>query len=478
MPACVLGDPMRLRQVLLNLIGNAIKFTAQGGVTVSVCPSEETDLWCFSVRDTGIGIASSQLSKVFERFSQADETTTRRFGGTGLGTSISREIVELMGGQIWAESEEGKGSDFKFTVRLPVATGLTDCSCVYGGPQISAAPHTRPLKILLAEDIQLNQELAIRRLTQRKHTVVVAENGRIAVEKFCEGGFDLILMDVMMPEMDGSEATRTIRAMEQESGGHIPIIMLTASVMQSDQKKYFEAGADEFIGKPIDFAELYTKIAQFFPVVETADAHKVAFEVGEKLPLVAGLDVRSSVAVWGDWAAYRKALIDFRRDYADGAERLCALFDGACYDQARLLAHSLKGLAGSIGAKSLAQAMVELDGCAKKNTLPKVQTLLQARQCMAEVLAGIAEIEQQLPPASSTTVGIVDPTITIPVLHQLIASLGRSELNEQAIGHLARSLDAERFDHLENLLDAFEFEKAQAYAIEIVAQLGGMRGNE
>jgi len=468
-PPCVMGDPMRLRQVLLNLAGNAVKFTQQGEISISAYPSEQFGEWHFSVKDTGIGIAQDGQGKIFERFSQADESTTRHFGGTGLGTNISREIVECMGGRIWVESEEGRGSDFQFTVRLPTAVGVTECTTRLGGSYLGRSPHTRPLRILVAEDILLNQELVVIRLTQRQHQVEVAANGRIAVERFQQEEFDLILMDVMMPEMDGEVATRTIRAIEKDKGGHIPIIMLTASVMHTDQRKYIEAGADAFVGKPIDFAELYGMIANYFPVIDVP-AEVVSQLPVAQLPLIAGVDLQAGMLIWGEWASYRNALLNFRRNYVASIAELKRLFEAERYDEAELLAHTIKGVTGNLAAKELAAAASELERSAKESVNDVAISLARAGEQMDLLVAAIGEVERNTEGQVAASV-VTDPVRAMPLLQQLIASLERSELDDVLISQLREVLDTRRFGHLEILIDAFEFDEASALANEFLSQL-------
>jgi signal transduction histidine kinase/ActR/RegA family two-component response regulator len=261
---CVRGDPTKLRQVLLNLLGNAVKFTPAGTVTLDLRPGPGNDEVHVSVSDTGIGIAPENVERVFERFSQADQSMTRRFGGTGLGTAISRGIIEGMGGRIWVESQEGRGSCFQFIVPLPAVDQPVAC----GGQDDARQPGdlwTRPLRVLLVEDIPLNQELVVLRLAQRHHEIGIAGNGLEALECLARESFDLVLMDAHMPVLNGFDAIRAIRTRERETGGHVPIIMLTASVLPSDQQQCVDSGADDFVGKPIDFDDLYRKIARHFP---------------------------------------------------------------------------------------------------------------------------------------------------------------------------------------------------------------------
>ena len=265
-PEVLVGDPGRLRQVLLNLAGNAIKFTQQGEVAVLVdlvIPAESSVQLRFSVRDTGIGIPADKLDLIFDMFSQADGSTTRRYGGTGLGLAISRRLVALMNGRIWVESEPGRGSTFLFTAdfrreaELPATPART---LLEPARYVACARPVRPLNILLAEDNAINQLLARRILEKQGHSVTQVSNGKEAVEVFEKTAFDLVLMDVQMPEMNGYEATAAIRAM-QNGRSRTPIIALTAHAMSGDRERCLAAGMDEFVSKPIRVFELMEAIA-------------------------------------------------------------------------------------------------------------------------------------------------------------------------------------------------------------------------
>jgi signal transduction histidine kinase/ActR/RegA family two-component response regulator len=262
-PRTVISDPGRIRQVLLNLIGNSIKFTHDGYVRVTVGPDENRALLHFMVEDTGIGISPDKQKVVFEAFRQADGSTTRRYGGTGLGLSISMKLVSLMGGRLWVESEPGKGSRFHFTIAVGVPA--VDERPVHAAPKDRRAdPARRPLRILMAEDNLVNQRVAARMLETRGHSVKVVDNGAETLQALDRGeAFDLILMDVQMPEMDGIEATRLIRAREEIHGGHIPIVAMTAHTMKGDRERCLESGMDAYVNKPIE-------PSTFFKTVEGA----------------------------------------------------------------------------------------------------------------------------------------------------------------------------------------------------------------
>jgi signal transduction histidine kinase/ligand-binding sensor domain-containing protein/ActR/RegA family two-component response regulator len=269
-PRRVIGDSARIRQVLLNLLNNAVKFTLHGRVTLEAAlaaAEPDGDVVRFSVTDTGIGIPKDKLNSVFDPFIQADASTTRRFGGTGLGLTICRDLVTLMQGQISVTSEVGGGSRFEFTVRLKRAQSarLANLGAPAGPsePRPSAAPN-RSLRVLLAEDNPVNQRVCCVRLSKAGHQVTVAATGREALEQHAQQKFDVILMDVQMPEMDGLEAVRLIRAREAQTGDHVIIIAVTANVMQGDAERSLAAGMDAHIGKPIDWPQFDRLMAQYF----------------------------------------------------------------------------------------------------------------------------------------------------------------------------------------------------------------------
>ena len=257
-PDNVVGDPDRLRQVLYNIIGNAIKFTAQGGVYLGVAKestSEGAAMLRFSVRDTGIGIQQDKQQLIFEAFRQADGSTTRKYGGTGLGLAICSSLVEMMGGSIQVTSAMGEGSTFSFTAKFglaEVAAGMKPVDATSLKNMLEATGKPGSLRILLAEDNPVNQRLAMRLLEKRGHRVELASSGREAIDWLEKKRFDLILMDLQMPDMDGLEATALIREREKRDGGRTPIVALTAHTMMGDRERCLEAGMDNYINKPID----------------------------------------------------------------------------------------------------------------------------------------------------------------------------------------------------------------------------------
>ena len=264
-PRDLVGDPTRLQQVLLNLLGNAIKFTEVGEVALRVSPDAELSMpgaLRFTISDTGIGIVPEKLSHVFERFTQADSSTTRRYGGTGLGLTISRQLVELMGGRIWVESEVGKGSVFSFAAPLEIWKGAKREAAPHSGDNLG--PPMLALNILLVEDYPDNRTITLAYLQDTPYRIEIAENGAIAFEKFVLGYFDLVLMDRQMPVMDGLTATRAIRTWEKANHRPpTPIIALTAAALKGDREKCVEAGCTAYLTKPIKQEVLLQAIVDY-----------------------------------------------------------------------------------------------------------------------------------------------------------------------------------------------------------------------
>lgn len=263
-PSDLLGDPTRLKQVLLNYGSNAVKFTEEGHVSIDAehLGSEDKEhLIRFSVTDTGVGIPENKQSEIFSSFSQGDSSTTRKYGGTGLGLAICRQLAELMDGKLGVESEVGAGSTFYFTVPFQAVESNDRCGSP-DEPAEDAKPFPENLRILLAEDNKMNQMVATKMLEKEGFIVDVVENGSEAVRAVEKNQYAFVLMDIQMPEMDGYEATEIIRNMEKDKELHLPIIALTASAMEEDKKLCLKAGMDDFIPKPVDKKELTNVLKQ------------------------------------------------------------------------------------------------------------------------------------------------------------------------------------------------------------------------
>ncbi len=339
MPTRLIGDPGRLRQILLNLLGNATKFTERGelAVLVELDPEPQTQgSLHFSVSDTGVGIPADRLSTIFDSFTQADASTTRKYGGTGLGLAISKRFAELMGGRIWAESTLGVGSTMHFTARFSVADAIA-------GPEAGAHKPTgdgragtvlrsRPLRILLADDSEENRFLIRGYLKDSACSIDEVENGAQAVEQFKQRAYDVVLMDGEMPELDGYSATRAMRALERERSSAVtPIFVLTAHALGEARDRSFEAGCTEHLTKPIKKATLLQAIDRF---VAAAPAGRIQVPVEAWLKPVVG------------------GYLEKRR--ADVA-KLRAALDGGDYETIRTLGHQMAGTGGGYGFDAITE---------------------------------------------------------------------------------------------------------------------------
>ena len=257
LPDLVLGDSLRFKQILLNLLGIAIKFTETGSITVTAQLLSKADSGCvfrLMICDTGIGMTSEALGRIFNSFEQADSSTTRIYGGSGLGLSICRRLTELMGGRIWAESVLGKGSTFFVELPFVIQHGAGEKADAPACRDLAGV--TRSLKVLVAEDNKLNADTIIAMLKRMGHEVEVASNGREALEKWHASAVHCVLMDIQMPVMDGYLAAATMREQEQKMGGHTPIIAMTAHALHGDRERFLAEGFDGYVSKPVDMQML------------------------------------------------------------------------------------------------------------------------------------------------------------------------------------------------------------------------------
>lgn len=264
------GDPGRIGQVLTNLIGNAIKFTSKGGVTVTITDhdkSHDCHEILFEVTDTGVGIPQTSIEKIFESFTQADSSTTRNYGGTGLGLTISQKLVTLMGGEIGVRSELGTGSTFWFKIKLRTAVKVkeTSASLMASSMAFESKTHVGSARVLIAEDNPINQKIVVAKLTKMGYKTHVVGSGSEAIEALLSMPFDLVLMDCHMPDMDGYEATEKIRAFADVHLKNIPIVAMTANAIEGDRERCLQAGMDDYLSKPVkmpDFVRVVTKWIQ------------------------------------------------------------------------------------------------------------------------------------------------------------------------------------------------------------------------
>ncbi|MBF0559632.1 MAG: response regulator [Nitrospirae bacterium] len=410
-PSVLRGDPSRLRQVLINLTGNALKFTEKGEVVIEVrkkavpadcrfdtiasdaersdnvlSHDEDSAKLLFSVRDTGIGIPAEKQAKIFESFTQADSSTTRKYGGTGLGLTISMRLIKLMKGNIWVESEPGKGSTFYFTASFKACVDptllqenitRTELPCVKDG-----------VDVLLAEDNTFNQILAVRLLEKEGHKVFVVSNGIEAVSALKQQHFDLVLMDVQMPELDGLEATGLIRSSNLAPG--VPIIAMTANALKEDRDKCLQAGMDDYISKPLIAGEFYKALNKWLSrdiscrhVPLPADKSDIKIVSRSK-----ALEMLS-----GDDRLLEILHKSFIRDVPGNLEILGNAIGNKEYAIIKRQAHSIKSMAGSIGADPLNDVAFQLELSADNKDLESISMLYEKLKVEAGMV--LKEIEGQ-----------------------------------------------------------------------------------
>lgn len=395
-PKVLNGDPARIRQVLINLLGNALKFTQRGSVTLSVDCIDHGRQLRFEVRDTGIGITPEQQAVIFDSFTQADTSTTRRYGGSGLGLSICKQIVRLLGGEIGVDATPGQGSHFWFT------TQCTPGSSLPAERLVGNKPISRSGRILIAEDNATNQLVAAGMLRMLGCSSGIANNGAEAVTQWQEGNWDLILMDCSMPEMDGFQATATIRSLESGSNRHTPIIAMTANTLPADVERCRIAGMDAHLAKPLTLEMLSASLEHWLNWQPPAcplptEAHA---EATSNLPLDNGVIKRLREILGSSVSeAIRPFLEDMPR-YLHELEGAIAESDAATLRQ---VAHVIKGAASNLGAVAVASVAREMELHAEAEALGEASELLQRLRTEFAIIepALLEELDEpspQLPP--------------------------------------------------------------------------------
>ena len=485
LPPMLRGDPGRIEQVLVNFLSNAVKFSERGTITLRATRMDDGETPDTPVRlrleveDQGIGLNAEQQAKLFKPFEQADSSTTRKYGGTGLGLAISRGLVELMGGQIGADSAPGRGS--RFWVVLPLAQGDT------GIPARSAAQDPLPdanafaswllanrsgCHVLLAEDNTLNQEIASELLQNVGLRVTIAQNGQEAVTMAGQAHFDLILMDLSMPVMGGLEAAATIRTLPGQAA--TPILALTANAFKEDRQRCLEAGMNDHLAKPVTPTTLYQALARWLPgasprpaaAPETAPATGTP-EPGSP-PAIAGLDTTEGLrSTRGQLPRYLRLLDRFARSYQGSATGLRAQLAEGRLDEIRLLAEGLRSSAGPLGASQLAACAAQLEQSLQH---PAPDHTLNTQ---VEALAG--ELERLLA-AITTATGPLGPSPA--ALRDFIAELGtllagndvRAASEWRDKGHWLESISGPTARQISTAIELFEFEEAAALLTTIVAE--------
>ncbi len=529
-PLSLVGDPLRLGQVLTNLTNNAVKFTETGQIVVStelVKKKEDRLTLKFSIQDSGIGMTRDQMTKLFQPFSQADASTTRKYGGTGLGLSISKKLVELMGGEFDVESELGKGSTFAFTTnfgqlpeeeeRFPASsTDLPgekpDKSLPKEGVEPGAMVNLSGAKILLVEDNEFNQLVAVELLEGAGVVVCIANNGEEAVEEVKKSQFDCVLMDCQMPVMDGFAATREIRKWErgtknQEEEGKdfkskiknqkskmLPIIAMTANVMPADRKKCLDAGMDDFVPKPITVNALFSTLGKYIKfkngggLGSTASTMDSNSGVGGPWPELPEIDVENGLArVTGNEKLYRKLLIGFREEYSNAANETRTLLKNGETKTLEQNLHTMKGIAGSMGAVKLARAAEALESAIKEGTAESREALLDDFcRALDQVLQSLERLREEFvesDEAGQKKISASDPNILLDSLQKLEPQLKTFQPQKcvpflEEINKLSWPFSISKdVKKLEKLVNDYQFKEAQALMRSLLDRLRSETGN-
>ncbi|MBF0266629.1 MAG: response regulator, partial [Gammaproteobacteria bacterium] len=431
----LIGDPLRLGQILLNLGNNAVKFTESGGkIIVKVTLKEQTQnqiQLIFSVQDNGIGMTSKQQQKLFQSFSQADTSTTRKYGGTGLGLAICKKLSQLMGGEIWVESKINKGSIFYFSANFEMqmkhsarTKNTTDDIKLI---QDIAIQKLHGANILLVEDNEMNQELAKELLKRNKIQITVANNGQEALAILAKESFDGVLMDCQMPVMDGYEATRQIRL--QPDLQDLPIIAMTANAMAGDKDKVLAAGMDDHISKPINIKDMLNTMNKWIVASNPESVIEHTEQTEESiidLPNLPGIEKNAGLEITqNDKNLYLKLLLKYKQEQSNFEQEFKAARENKEQELQTRLAHSLKGLSGNIGAKSVQQAAAELEQlCENKIDSPEIEEVLQKvlshLTIVLDGLSALSKITVQKKPNTSKPANPEQVTKLLSQAHEML----------------------------------------------------------
>ncbi len=462
-----LGSPERIRQVLTNLVGNAVKFTEKGQVSVTVSNINQ-DKVRFEIEDSGIGMTSEQLASVFDAFTQADVSMSRRFGGTGLGTTISQQLVELMGGEINAESQFGVGSKFWFEIPLQPTE--------HQQQQKQVEPFAlAPLKVLVVDDIQQNIDLLTLLLERDGHQVVTARDGQQALVRMADcAGIELVLMDIQMPVLDGLNATMQRRQYEQDNGlSPMPIIALTASVLLDDKLAAEQAGMQGFANKPIDYVLLSHEIAKVLKLSNT----EVKLTHNTE-PDVALFDEKKGVALWGDSAYYFQQISNFLHNQQAQFTQLGHYIDEQDWQGVASCAHTLKGVCANLALLKLQRLFSQLESVVHSHP-EQCSSLYQEITASFEALSQLIESEENQQ-AKPEQIPSNDVSALLNLLNSLHLQAQENEVQEHELNQLLEYKDACYGVEVNKIYDAlndFEFEIATQYLTNLIQALTSSQGH-
>lgn len=451
------GAPERIRQVLSNLIGNSVKFTESGCVTLQVMP-ENQDSVLFIVSDTGIGMTPEQCSRVFDAFSQADASMSRKYGGTGLGTTISKQLVELMGGEISVTSEPGIGSRFVFSLPLLPVQGRQPT-------KRANAIQLPSLDILVVDDIEQNIELLYMLLKRSGHKVETARDGLQALEQMQQKAFDIVLMDLQMPQLDGLSASRQRREFEKENKlKAMPIVALTASVLPQDKKSAQEAGMEGFANKPIDFPALCNEIARVLGIQGSA---LVSQPRSAKTELI---DWSRGESLWGSKAKLSKEITRFIEDLTTAKGEFEQNDTEQTFLELKALAHRFKGVAGNLGLIHIMLVCKEIESAATEQQ----SSSQQIENLFSLIPKVLVALEQERNEQTDTTPNL-DIGQLSTIANKLHAAVTNNRVEESELEALACFTQSQYGKEVQAILDAiedFEFEQATSGLTSLIQQLG------
>lgn len=480
------GDPTRLRQIIINLVGNSIKFTTEGSITISVDRVEDNpDDLLFRVKDTGIGMSTQQIEHIFDPFAQADQSTTRKYGGTGLGTTICKQIVELMQGEIWVESEVGAGTTFSFTCRMKAADDDEYCLLDSDDHNEIVDEYSSPrlFDVLLVEDIETNADLVCLRLENMGHKVHWVDNGQKAVSAWQERNWDIILMDIMMPVMDGLMATKEIRALEQGGAYSTPILALTASVMQEDHDRCYSAGMDGVASKPLVINELLMAMEKLVPKGKGAPNHNQSIDI--TIPFLSTLSVLEGVAdtkkalrMWQDEKIYLDALKQFVVGHSDDANTMLQLMSNNDWhlSPVKLISHTLKGLAGNLALTNVEAQSVTVNEDLKNHDIKSIESKLNKLQIEIDrAVEAINNIDLSITPSKNIEIAPELNTVEMLRICEEL-KLNLLELNpdiiEPSLEYLRQHLGASKVNALQQSINRFDFEGASDEVDSLIKSIG------